>query len=809
MRSFFLGAVGLYAVRLCAVAMTANWVLVAAPAFGAEDAPGLSLFDRQSLAGWQYGAQPSQGWHMADGMLEGEEGAHPLLAGWTFGDFELQFRYLAENGARLKLALPEAPAGEDGLTLMLTEGEGAGALSQGGRSLAAGGKIDRTKNGWHLARLQRAGSRFSLAIDDKRLYEVQVPPKTRYGLGLSIEKGPVSLDQMRVQEPPGEPIYNGKDLSGWWTPGKLDGWAARDEEIVCLNKDGNYLRTEQEFGNFTLSLAYKMAKGGNSGVGIRTARAGWPSGDGMELQLLDEAPGKPLTRHSTMALYGNLEPIAKADRSQEWNSLAIKAEGYMISAWVNGVLVQQADTSRLPELHRRNLKGWIGLQDHGAKIEFRDLRVLEAPEGPGLEAWYAPHRESSSKQVLNRLMNTESLVLDDHIRSGMVRKFVEEAGEHVLAELTGPGAVVEISRTSNAGQIAFYFDGEARSRVECSLADLHRRIPLVGQDQQPLLTFLPYQKSLKIVLQATGPVDYRFDYVSLPDDVPLAKYVGGESGVERGLLPALSYRNEQLGWGTHREADPLPRQSASPKTIKPGGRAALIELTGAGIVQWTKLQVNPAMLANDDLWLEVKVDGQTEPAIAAPARYLYPGLAGGGGNYPNYVMVDRGGLTNLLAMPYRQGLSLAAVNRGARPISGVGAAVSYEPIANPDDARLAGRLRGIFQPAASSPSRELISQSGRGRWIGIVVKWSPETMPGIDSLAVDGQTLDAWSGLSWNGFLGAADDASDIRRSLSGRRNGLAWRYLLLEPVDFQQSLVLRGAEPAGDRLALFYIETK
>ena len=54
----------------------------------------------------------------------------------------------------------------------------------------------------------------------------------------------------------------------------------------------------------------------NSGVGIRTAKAGWPSGDGFELQILD-APG--LTSDSTMAIYRNVEPLARADRSEEWN----------------------------------------------------------------------------------------------------------------------------------------------------------------------------------------------------------------------------------------------------------------------------------------------------------------------------------------------------------------------------------------------------------------------------------------------------------------------------------------------------------
>ena len=71
-------------------------------------------------------------------------------------------------------------------------------------------------------------------------------------------------------------------------------------------------------------------------------------------------------------------------------SVVIKADGPMISAWVNGQLVQQANTARHPELKHRHREGWIGLQDHGGKIEFRDLRVLSAPDGNGLAAWNEP-----------------------------------------------------------------------------------------------------------------------------------------------------------------------------------------------------------------------------------------------------------------------------------------------------------------------------------------------------------------------------------------------------------------------------------
>ena len=62
----------------------------------------------------------------------------------------------------------------------------------------------------------------------------------------------------------------------------MSAWAAQNNELVLVGSGGDYLRSEKLYGNFTLSLEYKLAKGGNSGIGLRTARAAWPSGDGME-----------------------------------------------------------------------------------------------------------------------------------------------------------------------------------------------------------------------------------------------------------------------------------------------------------------------------------------------------------------------------------------------------------------------------------------------------------------------------------------------------------------------------------------------
>lgn len=603
----------------------------------------------------------------------------------------------------------------------------------------------------------------------------------------------------------GEPIFNGRDLSGWWTPGNKESWPVIGGELVCINKNGNYLRTEEEFENFTLSFEYKMAKGGNSGVGIRTPRNGWPSGDGMELQLMDEKPGAPLTRHSTMAIYGNLEPLARADKSEEWNRVVIKADGYMISAWVNGVLVQHANTYFLPELKHRNLKGWIGFQDHGARTQFRNIRVLRAPPGRGPEPWYAPRPRQGSEIVVDRLMNLDTLTKRDGVGAGFLMKQVNDSGATTLADLAGPGAVVEVHRTGDSGRAALYFDGEDKPRVECAAKDLAGKLPRLGEDRQPLLTYVPYRKRLRIVLRDARPCDYRIAYVSFPKDVQVEEFAGPAATMARGLLPALSYRYEQHGWGTVRDYDPLPRASAEKKTIEPGSTLPLVSLEGVGIVEWLRLNCSNKVLEHDDLWLEVTIDGESTPAIAAPARYIFPGMADGK-RYRNFVVTSKNGFTNRLAMPFGNGLKVAAVNKSTKPLKDISLAVSYRPATDQDRDEIAGRmrLRGQF---ATGPGESLFAQSGRGRWIGLICGVGEgEASPSVTALEQDGLPCGAWSASSFDALLGLAADKTDDRRFCCGRLDGLAWRYLLLAPIEFERSLVLKGAARGG-RLALSYVE--
>ncbi len=169
-------------------------------------------------------------------------------------------------------------------------------------------------------------------------------------------------------------------------------------------------------------------------------------------------------------------------------------------------------------------------------------------------------------------------------------------------------------------------------------------------------------------------------------------------------------------------------------------------------------------------------------------------------------MVDRGGPTVRLAMPYTRDFRMEAMNRGTRPIRGVGMTVSYEPATANNKEGITRRLhlRGIYQGPGQTTD-EPIRQAGCGRWIGWIAESADGDPARVESLVVDGTPVSGWNASHGEMFLGRG---GEFRASLSGRHGDLAWRYLWLAPVEFKKSLVLKAnGKNLGGRLALFYVK--
>ncbi|HTM54001.1 MAG TPA: DUF2961 domain-containing protein, partial [Pirellulales bacterium] len=226
-------------------------------------------------------------------------------------------------------------------------------------------------------------------------------------------------------------------------------------------------------------------------------------------------------------------------------------------------------------------------------------------------------------------------------------------------------------------------------------------------------------------------------------------------------------------------------------------------------VNWLKLRGASALVASEDLWLEVTIDGESLPAIAAPARYWFPAYTAGAKDFDTLVMAVKEGAASLLAMPYGKGLSVAAHNRGSKPIEKVAISMSVDRASDrtKDDYRGRMRLRGIFEPAGS-PQSQLCRQLGKGRWVALIYDQPAGASTGIASCKVDGRDCPGWPMADLDAFWGKPGEGQNFYRALSGRRGTLAWRYLVLEPVSFESSLELvpTSGSQLGNRLALFYV---
>ncbi len=778
-------------------------VCMVAP-LSAEETAGVKLFRPDSVLGWQYGRQQPAGWTMTDGTLVGTAEATPLVSGFTFGDFELHWQWTVSEGGAWKLLLPEVPNGP-GLAVTFAEGDRCGILHDGDTPCHEGGKLARKAEGRHAAVLRRAEGNLELTVDDVTLWSVPLDAQRRFGLGLALSAGEGAVTDMRVEEPAGEPLFNGADLTGWRSNGNLSKWRVEDGQIVRTESAGDYLRTEKEYGNFTLSFDYKVKKGTNSGLGLRTPRNAWPSSDGMELQILDQ---NNMGKGGHLAIYGNLPPVAMARQSEQWNHLVVKADGYMVSVWENGQLVQHGNLEHHPELRHRALHGWLGFQDHGGWTRFRDIRLLEAPAGTGLDVWHeTPPRNVAD--VIDRVMNPWLLARDDGIASGTVSKTIAEAepGEHVLAELTGPGAVVRFAQDMPEGKLAFYFDGEEKPRIEVKPNQLRGAVPQMSDYSNPVVTCLAYAKSLRIVLRDAQQGACRIDYVTVPSEYDVRTFTGPGVSLPRGWPDCVVYRQLKYRYGDYRNPGILPRSSSDKETLAPGATEPVLAVDGAGIVRYVRLRMEQQLLQNNNLWLAVTVDGESEPAVSAPVRFWLAGLTGPK-NYYNLVNFSRNGLGLTQAMPFGNGITFSLRNAGDQPIKNIAVEVCVEPAEGDRAKEVAAmmRLRGAFLPAGEG-GRSLAHYAGAGRLIAIACESLGGNETGIAEMVIDGAVQDGWAAPNLDLLLG---QSGDFQTTLSGRAGSMAWRYFWLAPVGFSQSLDLTGtAESLGGRLALFYAKQR
>ena len=222
--------------RRMPVFFCAALIISAALARAAEDSPGVKLLVADSLAGWDHGPQPPAHWIISEGRLTGNALSTPLLSGWSVGDFALRFRWSTSPAGVWTIGFPDVPSGP-GLQVTLKEGEGAGAIRDGDTTLSAGEKLAAASGqAMHSADIRRFGSTLSVIVDGRVISEVQLDRDRRFGISLDVPTGEASIDDLRLEEPRGNPLFNGRDLTGWFVNNNRGKWTVDDGDMTVSDK---------------------------------------------------------------------------------------------------------------------------------------------------------------------------------------------------------------------------------------------------------------------------------------------------------------------------------------------------------------------------------------------------------------------------------------------------------------------------------------------------------------------------------------------------------------------------------------------
>lgn len=189
------------------------------------------------------------------------------------------------------------------------------------------------------------------------------------------------------------PLFDGKDLKGWVAEGateysqagqKHPMWTVEKGSLVTAGRGFGFLRYNKRFSDFRLQVEYRMLGNANSGIGIRTAvydpkksTQTRPSFYSYEIQLLNDAGGKA-DNHSTGSLYRYVAPTKiAAKKAPEWNVVDIECVGPRIKISFNGEQVLDFDQATNDELKNKPLEGYICLQSHTNRTEFRRVAIQE------------------------------------------------------------------------------------------------------------------------------------------------------------------------------------------------------------------------------------------------------------------------------------------------------------------------------------------------------------------------------------------------------------------------------------------------
>lgn len=340
-------------------------------------------------------------WRVENGILVFDGNGHSLCTAKDYGDFEMLVDWKIGKEGDSGIYLRGSPQVQIWDPAQWPVGSGGLYNNQKGPSNPLE-PADNPIGEWNSFRIKMIGERVTvhlngvLVVDDVVLENYWERDKPIYPVGqieLQSHNSPLYFRNIyireipRVESPHEGLLFNGNDLSGWESiGGNENSWQVDNGVLFTNGGGGGWLSTQREFANFKLELEFRVPSGGNSGIFLRAPHQGDPAYTGMEIQVLDDyaeqyANLKPW--QYTGSVYAVQPPATRASKqANQWQKMTITCDGPRIRVVLNNEqiintnLIDHMDkTARNPGLKRR--RGFIGLQNHGTKIEYRNIRLVE------------------------------------------------------------------------------------------------------------------------------------------------------------------------------------------------------------------------------------------------------------------------------------------------------------------------------------------------------------------------------------------------------------------------------------------------
>lgn len=204
-------------------------------------------------------------------------------------------------------------------------------------------------------------------------------------------------------------LFNGQNFDGWRQcngTAMPANWVLEENAMKVITaadkkpgqgSNGDILFSGKKFKNFEFSIDWKVSKMANSGIffNVREVPGKPIYFAAPEIQVLDnvDATDNKLANHLAGSLYDILPADPKTVKTTgEWNTIVIKVKDGQVTHTQNGVKVVEY-TLWTPEWDAMVAKskfktfpgwtegiakeGYIGLQDHGYPVWFRNIKIRE------------------------------------------------------------------------------------------------------------------------------------------------------------------------------------------------------------------------------------------------------------------------------------------------------------------------------------------------------------------------------------------------------------------------------------------------